>query len=258
MEIKTFKEKSEFIENGFFEGYKVDVELTDYSIKTPVKFYTVTPYKDDVVPYFKVDDSKLNISDFRDKDINTKALLDSIQYEALKIVAVSDCPIKDWAKQTLSVTEQLWETIKGHEIGETIEYPLPNGDIISIIPCSDYANDDKIEGEIKDSLISFYLCDDEVVSSDESLTVIASHIVNYSEHELQLEMAKQDLQEFYDKKIYPIRNIPYKNRTEEQEENFGYFSDRYKELYGIRPVPKNNICYQTHIIYNDKNKTMLD
>jgi hypothetical protein len=253
-EIAAFSKESEYLE-GKITGYEVKVPAPKHESETITVTVVESASDNFAVPYLYTEITEGQRKRFTPSSL---PIVDKMQYEALKALAVADVSVSDWAKKTAALTEGLWETIKTCKIGEDAEFLLPNGNSITITPCSDTAYKKPIPDieHMDESEIDFYLTNDNIVNDCTFITEMAVNIVNYEKGERQLVDERKNLQDFYEKNIYPHKDTPYSELTEKQQGDFDFYSDWHKELYGFRP--HDDKCDMGYQIYLKKESEKKD
>lgn len=165
----------------------------------------------------------------------TNETIESI-YETFLMTIAEDTSLVDertrnWATAVLEKANEILNAVISNN-GKDTSIPLPNGKAVVLTPClTDINETDKITR--KD--IEYILSNDSVVASSHNIFELAASIVNYDKLEKCLDGEKKKLQNYYETYIYPFRNIPHSERTEQLEKDIDFFSDWHKELYGHRP-----------------------
>ena len=170
--------------------------------------------------------------------------------EALEILSslpdssVVPANVREWAKEALATANEMIQKMEENGF-KTIEMETAIG-TIAIEPFvqqglgRDAQNIGEIEGYSTDS--------DVIQGGGSSIYGYAQEIVNAAELQREAFKDKVDLQEFYDSKVFPIKDIPYENLNEEQHNTLSFYSDWHKDNYGIRPHDESrDMCYQTHM-----------
>lgn len=152
--------------------------------------------------------------------------------------------VREWAKETLATANEMIQKMEENGF-KTFEVESAIG-TIAIEPFvqqglgRDAQNIGEIEGYTTDS--------DVIQGGGSSIYGYAQEIVNAAELQREAFKDKVDLQEFYDSKVFPIKDIPYENLNEEQHNTLSFYSDWHKDNYGIRPHDESrDMCYQTHM-----------
>ena len=177
---------------------------------------------------------------------NTDKISEAEYRHGLEIVSRSDFApqnLKDWCNTVLAKANELEKAIIGNpnrSIKTSVDGKNTNELYIEIAKY-DY---EKTPQSLED--IEYYLIYDNIIGGSHSIYEIAEKIVNYRIYEKSYDLAIDDLQEFYDDNIYPLRNKPHEEWSETDKENYGLFSDRYKDCYGRRPRGDDHVCYERH------------
>ena len=152
--------------------------------------------------------------------------------------------VREWAKETLATANEMIQKMEENGF-KTFEVESAIG-TIAIEPFvqqglgRDAQNISEIEGYTTDS--------DVIQGGGSSIYGYAQEIVNAAELQREAFKDKVNLQEFYDSKVFPIKDIPYENLNEEQHNTLSFYSDWHKDNYGIRPHDESrDMCYQTHM-----------
>lgn len=168
-----------------------------------------------------------------------------VQLKLLETLSERDDDLGRWASGTLEAFKELNDLLVEYD-GERFDYTLPNGDEMRITPCEDVPDS-------KD--YTFFLTDHPLVDSAWNLLEIAEKANTMGGLEKQRESAIERLQSFYEDKILPLRDVPAGKLTAEQKEDYGFFSDYHKDIYGIRPRNDDrNMCYQAYIAKSSAEK----
>lgn len=177
---------------------------------------------------------------------NTDKISEAEYRHGLEIVSRSDFApqnLKDWCNTVLAKANELEKAIIGNP-NRSIKTSVDGKNTTELyieIAKYDY---EKTPQSLED--IEYYLIYDNIIGGSHSIYEIAEKIVNYRIYEKSYDLAIDDLQEFYDDKIYPLRNKPHEEWSETDKENYGLFSDRYKDCYGRRPRGDDHVCYERH------------
>ena len=239
-EIKTLKQNTGVQKPNSENIYHIKADDSiKYMAETPngskAILLTETSYHD-IVPRLwvqAIDDSKAETYEDR------FAIIEKAEGEALEIFAQSKvipASAAKWCQDVLSVTAMIKEEInKAASDADRIYIKTDTVQTGLELIKDDYQGDGKI---------NFYIADVSLIDGDANLYKISERIVNYDALKQEKEHKISDLQLFYEEKIFPLRGIPYEKLTKEQIEDYQYFSDAHKDLYGYRPLTDNsNICY---------------
>lgn len=167
--------------------------------------------------------------------------------EALEILSQSPAvssETQEWCKKVLEQANKIIDEFKKTDFQKPVEVFINEDTTISLQAFAynygEPAHDiNEIEGYDTDSMI--------IGGGGQSIYNYAAEIVNYDALVKENDKAIEDLQKFYDTKIYPFKDISYDERTEEQQENFSFFSDWHKDIYYHRPHDEqSNECFKKH------------
>lgn len=194
----------------------------------------------DGVPYtYILAGERVGVSHYGDtlrcKQLVTRQLLEEL--------ADTECEYTDWAKEVLSRCEEL-TALCDKCGGRSFNYTFECNDremTLNIEPCK---NMNDIFPEIP---YEAFLVNDNKIEIADNLLQLAEKITNYDWLCKEAIKEKKSLQAYYDEKVFPIRNIPYDQRTQEQQEIMGYYSDWHKDVYGVRPREDRDYCYNEHM-----------
>lgn len=193
----------------------------------------------------------IELTDQNEPNDNTEKDLESARGIGLELMAYSNYvpkDVRDWCNSVLDKTEELKSSVIGNA-DKKLKFKVGDKDISATIFTLD---PDKTPQSLED--VEYYLINDDVIGGGHDLYDIAEDVINYEAEERFWEDEKVKLQDFYEQHIFPLRGIDTENWTNEQRENYGYYSDRHKELYGVRPHgDSRDMCYQKHM-ENEKMK----
>ncbi len=147
--------------------------------------------------------------------------------------------VKKWATAVLENADSIEHNMQNSATSSFYVGDEYDGSLVAISPV--LLKPEMAYKEATRNDVEYWLTDDNVVSSDSSIYKLAVSLTNYEALINCLNKDKQELQHFYEEEIMPILDIPYENKTEEQKDLMGHFSDWYKDIYGRRP-DNNNIC----------------
>ncbi len=231
-------------------------DVSGYTLKVGnLKVNIVTEYKTDdtiVTPYIYAD-----IADgFDKKEIQdkisefmplTKAAEEAIG-KALETFAESEIVsenTRQWCKDTLKIANEIIEQFKETKFQKPITIDMPNGKSIEITAYpynyGQPANSiNEIEGYDTDS--------DVITGGGSDIYKYASEIVSAEALQKHNEQDKAYLQKFFETNVLPIRDIPYNERTQEQQDIMSMYSDWHKDCYFHRPhSDEQDVCYQHYL-----------
>lgn len=212
-------------------GHKMNVFLdTDdgRTVKIPTRMITsnegvAVPYVYALIP----SDASKSVPDEELRRLSLEAEL-----TLLTAVAGSTRDGNEWARNALQSYKEIMELIEQSN-GEPVDYTMPNGKEISITPCED------IKGS-KD--YTFFLTDHPVIDCAWTALEIAEKVNTLESLEIVLEQAKVDLLEYYKNEVVPVLDIPAEQRLEEHKFILQHYSDRHKDIYGVRPNGDKDMC----------------
>ena len=209
------------------DGNVIDMTLPghDSDKDVTVVMNTSSPYNIPTPQVYVRGEDQKNVSKYYDEYIST--FLEEIKGSSEPFVS-SD--IKDFAGRSLTAMSDMQNIMAE---GKTdFEY---NG--INVKAQRGYDTDD------------YFMTDhDDLPYGASHLSVLAMEVTNIDEISRCRQIEKDDLQKFYDDKIHVTRDIPRDQLSDEQKYDAEYFSDRHKELYGVRPHDDGrNVCYQKHM-----------
>ena len=166
--------------------------------------------------------------------------------EALNILKdsplVSD-NIKKWANDSLETANEMIAKLK--ESGyKSFEMETAIGNIqFEAFPfqgAEDVKSIADIDGYTTDS--------DVITGGGQNIYSYASDIVNAEALQRENELGKIHLQEYFEKNVLPIKDIPYSELSEDQKDIMGMYSDMHKDYYFHRPhSEEQNVCYQHYL-----------
>ena len=105
---------------------------------------------------------------------------------------------------------------------------MTNGDVVTITPCSYFTEITSIDQ------IEYYLVAGKMPwMGGDSIEKIAKQFVNYEKRLTEDAEEKEKLRAYFEKHILPHKNDP--NWKACESDDFGYYSDWHKDLYGFRP-----------------------
>lgn len=183
--------------------------------------------------------------------------------EALQIIAESpeiEPEIQDWAKQSLDVAKEMIEKLEQAESDNGFSKTIEVESAIGTVSLTAY----KMQGLQRDIQsimdIDGYTTDSDAISGGgQNIYSYASDIVNAAALQRENELGKIHLQQFYDEEIFPLRDVPHSELTEEQRDNMAMFSDMHKDYYYHRPhSDEQNVCYQHHMEVEQKREAAME
>ena len=160
------------------------------------------------------------------------------EYVALAtLVSEKDYPKEmKWAEKVIAKWDELACDLNANECRE-MEFSAGNRQI-TIKPCFENENAEKTVANV-----SFYLTNDDLIQGGSDLMQIAADFVNIKQIEKINNKQKEDIYKFYKKNIFPNKDKKASELNEKQLEDFGYYSDWHKDLYGRRPnSPEKDEC----------------
>ena len=97
--------------------------------------------------------------------------------------------------------------------------------------------------------IDGYTTDSDVITGGgQNIYSYASDIVNAEALQRENELGKIHLQEYFEKNVLPIKDIPYSEMNEDQKDIMGMYSDMHKDYYFHRPhSEEQDVCYQHYL-----------
>lgn len=170
--------------------------------------------------------------------------------------------VNDWARQVFEKATEMIRAAMASIAASDKHFPTftigsEGGDItFQLFPTQGL---DRKPESIRD--IEGYLAagSNEVISSGgNNIYAYAADIIDFKHLEEQKNSSIQSLQNFFEKKILPIMDIPYSERTPEQQDAWGTFSDWYKDLYNHRPRDGKNLCYETYQLKKSREEAIGD
>ena len=159
--------------------------------------------------------------------ITGKALSELTGYEA-------DEEIREYAKNVILEAGKIAEALKNAAYKD-FSYESANCGTVFITPCA-YGDVNSIDD------VEYYLTNDEVVDSSESIYTLASNIVQYNVLKKELESEKDRLYDFYVKNVRPIEDIPREDLTDDEKGTMSFYSDWHKDIYRHRPRTGQDEC----------------
>lgn len=233
---KKRAEKMEKYQSESSKGIKQKVEVDGIS----AEFVLITETKrDTAVPYFYIAETNCELLFAYS---NKKCDLERAFFELLvdsDSELVTD-EIRNYAQSVLSIEKEL-QILELNSNNEPFVYFFDGGKLL-ITPCS-YNGQGTTE---------YYLTNDHLISSNDTLFKIASQITTYDAIKREYEKSKSKLQAFYNKNIKHLIKASFdaESLTSEQREALDTFTDWHKDVYGFRPH-STNMCE----INDVKNKT---
>ncbi len=160
------------------------------------------------------------------------------EYVALATLATEKDYPKEmkWAEKVIAKWDELACDLNANECRE-MEFSAGNRQI-TIKPCFEDEKAAKVVANV-----SFYLTNDDLIQGGSDLVQIAADFVNIKQIEKINNKQKEDIYKFYKKNIFPNKDKKASELDEKQLEDFGYYSDWHKDLYGRRPnSPEKDEC----------------
>lgn len=248
--IRTFRSEIEAIQHSPIEMYHRDAEdgfksAGGFDITTSdgstVRIITQEDGKDATPNMFTQELGQ------KPKYLGEGAKLSETAYgEALNILKdsplVSD-NIKKWANDSLETANEMIAKLK--ESGyKSFEMETAIGNIqFEAFPfqgAEDVKSIADIDGYTTDS--------DVITGGGQNIYSYASDIVNAEALQRENELGKIHLQEYFEKNVLPIKDIPYSELSEDQKDIMGMYSDMHKDYYFHRPhSEEQNVCYQHYL-----------
>lgn len=248
--IRTFGSEIEAIQHSPIETYHRDAEdgfksVDGFDITTSdgstVRIITQENGKDATPNMFTQELGQ------KPKYLGEGAKLSETAYgEALNILKdsplVSD-NIKKWANDSLETANEMIAKLK--ESGyKSFEMETAIGNIqFEAFPfqgAEDVKSIADIDGYTTDS--------DVITGGGQNIYSYASDIVNAEALQRENELGKIHLQEYFEKNVLPIKDIPYSELSEDQKDIMGMYSDMHKDYYFHRPhSEEQNVCYQHYL-----------
>lgn len=138
----------------------------------------------------------------------------------------------EWAIDVKQTTIDIWTSIlENSQTDKDINYLLNNGDSVYFTPCTvEYGKPIKSLDDVE-----YYLVHSQVLDGGGTIFDLSTSVVNADKAKECHEQSKKALLDFYKENIYPYKDIPYSERSEELKENYGMYSDWHKDIFGYRP-----------------------
>ncbi len=171
---------------------------------------------------------------------DTSTLTNLLYGKALQELRWSTDPayqeIRDWATRVLDKASDIHQALELNEFQE-IEVRISESHTIRITPCSQSTE------SIRDLAdVEWFLTDDFLVDGGSCIYKLAADLLNYRGLEKAQIDEEEKLQRFYEDHIAAFYDTPQREWTDKQHEDFGFFSDWHKDVYGHRPHPGRNEC----------------
>lgn len=248
--IRTFRSEIEAIQHSPIEMYHRDAEDGFKSVDG----FDITTSDSSTVRIITQEDGKDATPNMFTQELGQKpkylgegAKLSETAYgEALNILKdsplVSD-NIKKWANDSLETANEMIAKLK--ESGyKSFEMETAIGNIqFEAFPfqgAEDVKSIADIDGYTTDS--------DIITGGGQNIYSYASDIVNAEALQRENELGKIHLQEYFEKNVLPIKDIPYSELSEDQKDIMGMYSDMHKDYYFHRPhSEEQNVCYQHYL-----------
>lgn len=226
-------------ENDGFEGYMCPVTVG--GINAVGYIITKTPSEEITVPYCY---ATVDRAQAEESCISSTSMMNidfAARKNVIEIAAQNEYEMSEWAENVLAVYGGLENVRKGLEADQSDArhssqkegvFEMPDGEVLDITFCYDNPFDEP----------SFIMTDHPDIDCCYNTLELAQRIVNKNGEALANEKRKESLQKFYEDKIAPLEGLPHYCLTDEQKENLDIFSDRHKDIYGVRPQGIKNHC----------------
>lgn len=222
------------------KGYVLDI--VSGGVRATGYIITSLPYDEITLPYCYAEISR---DDAEDHGVNSDDMF-SIERETKKKVLSLCAEIEnetgEWAADVLEVYKNL--EILGKEVEPTLDedgcwdsmkqakFRMPDGETLDITFCYNkpFSEPEFITTEHPD------------IDCCNNILELAERIVNKDKEYLTNIKRKENLQQFYKERIAPLEGLPDYCLTDKQKEDLEHFSDRHKDIYGVRPRGIKNHC----------------